>query len=134
VFVQLDHANDEALIRTAIDAGVDAVLAGGSICHPSRTRSAAAQAADDYGKTDPDQLQSFLVASRTQLPACGVTCTVTTAACLRSTGRGWRDHANADTLPLVLPGASSLHVGPSSLWERRRGRGQCQNRTAHRHT
>ncbi|MEV4604654.1 class II fructose-bisphosphate aldolase [Amycolatopsis sp. NPDC049253] len=101
VCVQLDHAKDSALIRTAIDAGADAVLADGSHLPPDENAAfvrsirtfaaerdvvveaelggipgaedhATVHAADVAGKTDPGLVPSFLDASGAQLLACGV--------------------------------------------------------------
>ncbi|MEU4673052.1 class II fructose-bisphosphate aldolase [Amycolatopsis sp. NPDC023774] len=101
VCVQLDHAKDDVLIRDAIEAGADAVLADGSHLPPDENATfvrtvrtlaardgvvveaelgsipgtedhAATHTADDTGKTDPDLVRSFLGASGAQLLACGV--------------------------------------------------------------
>ncbi|MEV6899654.1 class II fructose-bisphosphate aldolase [Amycolatopsis sp. NPDC051372] len=101
VCVQLDHAKDEALIRGAIEAGVDAVLADGSHLPqaenaafvrnvrifaeplgvvvegelgsvPGAEDRASAHATADAGKTDPELVAKFLQTSGAQLLACGV--------------------------------------------------------------
>jgi tagatose 1,6-diphosphate aldolase GatY/KbaY len=101
VCVQLDHAKDVDLIRSGIDAGVDAVLADGSHLSPEsnaqfvrHVKEFAAPAGvvveaelgsvpgaedrttnaavDIAGKTDPDTVRPFLEASGAQLLACGV--------------------------------------------------------------
>ncbi|QRP49453.1 class II fructose-bisphosphate aldolase [Amycolatopsis sp. FDAARGOS 1241] len=101
VCVQLDHAKDAALLRTAIAAGADAVLADGSHLPadenaafvrqvrefaaprgviveaelgsiPGAEDHASAQTADDAGKTDPGLVRDFLAESGAQLLACGV--------------------------------------------------------------
>ncbi|WP_306999616.1 class II fructose-bisphosphate aldolase [Amycolatopsis thermophila] len=101
VCVRLDHAKDEALIRRAIEAGADSVLADGSHLPPTanaefvrqvrefaaplgvvveaelgsvpgdEARAAAPETAT-AGKTDPATARPFLNASGAQLLACGV--------------------------------------------------------------
>ncbi|MFI5614212.1 class II fructose-bisphosphate aldolase [Amycolatopsis sp. NPDC051903] len=101
VCVQLDHAKDTALIRSAIAAGADAVLADGSHLPPGENAAfvrqvhefaaprgvvveaelgsvpgaedhASAHAADDAVKTDPALVRAFLAESGARLLACGV--------------------------------------------------------------
>lgn len=136
VCVQLDHAKDEEVIRAAITAGVDAVLADGSHLPPAENaafvrhvrsfagdgvvveaelgsvpgaedRAAAVSAA---GKTDPGEVRPFLDASGAHLLACGV-------GNVHGHYRGepaldWpllaRIREEAGAVPLVLHGASGL--------------------------
>ncbi|WP_166462683.1 class II fructose-bisphosphate aldolase [Amycolatopsis acidicola] len=101
VCVQLDHAKDEPVIRDAIAAGVDSVLADGSHLPfaanaefvrrvvsfaegagvvveaelgsvPGAEDQAAEQDADAVGKTDPALVRPFLDAGGARLLACGV--------------------------------------------------------------
>jgi len=137
VCVQLDHAKDEAVIRSAIAAGADSVLADGSHLAPSdnatfvrHVRSfatgvvveaelgsvpgaedrAVELSADDAGKTDPGEVESFLGSSGAQLLACGVG-----NVHGRYQGKPALDWSllakirhHAGNVPLVLHGASGL--------------------------
>ncbi|WP_326565778.1 class II fructose-bisphosphate aldolase [Amycolatopsis rhabdoformis] len=133
VCVQLDHAKDETLIRAAIEAGADAVLADGSHLPPEENAAFVrkvlafgavveaelgsipgdedrATAVDVAGKTDPADVRPFLEASGAQLLACS-------AGNVHGHYRGtpaldWprlaRIRSEAGGVPLVLHGASGL--------------------------